>query len=250
LTQWLKRMRIVHKIILGYILLVFLPVILSGTILYNQFHTNMLRDHSLGKQKLIMQAANSLEGGLAQVESIYSLFQYNSQMLEYLKGVYQSEGDYIYHFLKDIRPVFSFAHNSNPSIQSVRLYKMKPSVMPIHGEIEDLEVADSRYIKRLTADLMMNQGLWLPVSISETNIPRFIYYRYIYSSNYLSKLGLLEVGVDRSIIASFMDTVNVIDNTDMVMVQNNEILYKTKNLQLTTAELHKMINKMGATAAD
>jgi two-component system sensor histidine kinase YesM len=230
---------------LGYIIIVFLPVVISGYILYNQFQMNVMDDFSQGKQRHIIQASNSLEVSLTQVESIYSLFQYNSQLLEYLKGLYQTNGDYVYHFLKDIRPIFSFAYNGNDAIQSLRLYKIKNNVMPVSGEIEDLNAVTSQFVDEVSDNMLMNQGKWLPLrNISTSVIPQLAFYQKIYNQNYSDRLGVMEVIVNQEIIADFLETVDINGTTHALIVQNNEIIYQSEGVPITSELLHSMIHEV------
>jgi len=245
MIRYLKGIRIVHKMILGYILLVLLPVVLSGYYTYNQFQTNIVNDFSQGKQQLIIQASNSLKVSLTQVESIHSLFQHNSQMLEYLKGLYQNDGDYVYYFLKDIRPLFFFANNSNPSIESVRLYKTKPSVMSVDGEINDINEPDSKIAMEVSRSVKMNQKLWaLSEQSDKSKVPNLVFYQNIYNENYSNRLGVLEINVNQRIIGDFLEAVDMNDETGILVVRNDEIVYEGLNSSYTPDSYRAMLEKI------
>ncbi|MFC6549035.1 sensor histidine kinase [Cohnella cellulosilytica] len=222
----MKSVRIVHKMIFGYVLLVLLPVVLSGMYLYNQFHEKVVNDFSQAKQQLIIQASNSLKVSLTQVESIHSLFQHNSQTLEYLKGLYQTPGDYVYYFLKDIRPIFTFANGSNPSIESVRLYKIKPAVMPVGKEISDIEDEESRAAREISRSLRINQKRWSFEASGDAAVPGLVFYQNLYDETFSKHLGVVEIRVNDRIIGDFLDAVNITDNMGVIALKDDESVYE------------------------
>ncbi|MFC4600536.1 sensor histidine kinase [Cohnella hongkongensis] len=244
MIQYLKNIRIVHKMILGYIVLVLLPVILSATFIYNQFHAKIGNDFSQAKQQLIIQASNSLKVSLTQVESIHALFQHNSQMLEYLKGLYQTPGDYVYYFLKDIRPIFTFANSSNPSIESVRLYKTKPAVMPVGNEIRDIQEAESLTARDVFQNLRMNQKRWVTDSSNNGSVPGLIYYQNLYNENYSNQLGVLEIRVDGRIIGDFLDAVDINDNVGVIAIKDHESVYESFGQRLHPEAYRSILGKI------
>lgn len=230
--------------IFGYILLVLLPVVLSGTYLYNQFNAKVVNDFSQAKQQLIIQASNSLKVSLTQVESIHSLFQHNSQTLEYLKGLYQTPGDYVYYFLKDIRPIFAFANSSNPSIESVRLYKIKPAVMPVGKEISDLQDEESRAAKEVSKSLRMNQRLWSFESSSDAAVPGLVYYQNLYDETFSKHLGVVEIRVNDRIIGDFLDAVNITDNMGVIALKDDESVYENLGDHLDRKAYRSILEKI------
>ncbi len=244
MIRYLKSIRIVHKMIFGYILLVLLPVVLSGTYLYNQFNAKVVNDFSQAKQQLIIQASNSLKVSLTQVESIHSLFQHNSQTLEYLKGLYQTPGDYVYYFLKDIRPIFAFANSSNPSIESVRLYKIKPAVMPVGKEISDLQDEESRAAKEVSKSLRMNQRLWSFESSSDAAVPGLVYYQNLYDETFSKHLGVVEIRVNDRIIGDFLDAVNITDNMGVIALKDDESVYENLGDHLDRKAYRSILEKI------
>jgi len=218
--------------IFGYVLLVLLPVVLSGAYLYHQFNSNVVNDFSQAKQQLIVQASNSLKVSLTQVESIHSLFQHNSQMLEYLKGLYQTPGDYVYYFLKDIRPIFTFANNSNPLIKSVRLYKTKPAAMAVDKEISDIREEESQAARDVSQALKINQKRWMTQSSDSSGLPELVFYQNLYNENYADRLGVLEIRANDRIIGDFLEAVVSGDGMGAIVLRENESVYEKRGENL------------------
>ncbi len=236
--------------VLGYLTCIFLPVVLSGYIFYTQFHTNIMANYIQGQQNLIVQASNSLKVGLTQVESIYSLFQYNTQVIEYLNGYYSSDLDYIYHFRKDIRPVFSLAQAGNPSIQSIRLYKLKDKVMEIPGEIDHPDDLRKNQVRPMLDRLRVNQGIWLPGEEADNEVPSITYYQNIYNSTYTVRLAILELVVDNTNINDFLKAVNVNDHSDAAIAYHDKLIYQSAGFQHYPQQVIQNMERLNADNKD
>ena len=242
-----KRMRIVPKMVLGYIMLVFLPVVVSGFILYSQVRENTLNDFAQRKQELAIQAANGMEANALQIESIYKLFQYNSQIIDYLNGQYVSDLEYVYHFLKDIRPLFSFIYSGNPSAQSVQLFKLKKQVFSVDGEIDDLETSGGQDVKQLLNRREVSLGLWsLPQEADLASFPQLTYYRLVYNDNYTKPLAILRIKASPKIIGDYLDTVVADSKTNLIMMKDKEMIYQNKNIHFTSAEIDRLVERMSS----
>lgn len=100
----IRQMRIVQKLIVGYILLVCLPFALFGYLFYRQMFDNLLDQYMAGRQQLMEQAYSNLEIELAKIESNYSLFQNNANITDYLNGAYEADWEMVYNYRKEIDP--------------------------------------------------------------------------------------------------------------------------------------------------
>jgi two-component system, sensor histidine kinase YesM len=225
-----KKVTIVKKMILGYVMLVFLPVVIFGSTFLYLSYKNVIDNISVGKQSLLNQSANSLTVSLTQVESTYPLFQNNPLVLDYLTGLYQSEGDQVYHFLKDIRPVFSFAYTANESIKNVRLYKTNKNIMPIFGEIEDIDSFPSKQVYKVIDETAMAKGSWIPLKQEISNIPYISYYKKIYDDKYSQQLAILEVIVNDQILDNFIQSIDSDNKAEVIIVRGSNIFYQSKGI--------------------
>jgi two-component system sensor histidine kinase YesM len=241
---WVKfsSVRIVRKMALGYILLVIVPVISFGYYFHNQLYDDMMNEYSQGKQKLVRQAAGSFDVSLEQVKSIHSLFQYNPQIIEYLNGNYVTEVEQVYNYLKDIRPVFSYVYRGNSGIKSIRLYKSVKSVLPVYGEMENIEQFPYPEIQQQLKLLKVNQGLWLKQDTTgSTGVPYIAYYQRLYNNGYTKELAIMEVIVDDTILSNFINTAKSNVNTDVMIVQDQRVVYQNKGLNLNDEQIQAFL---------
>lgn len=187
----------------------FLPIIIFGCYFSIQLYENMLADYSRNKQQLIKQADDSFNVSLEQVKSIHSLFQYNSEVNDYLSGFHLTEADQVYQYLKNIRPIFSFSYSSNEAIKSIRLYRTVESVIPVYDEVMSIEEFPHPEIITRMEQLKINQGMWLAMDkVGETGFPYLAYYQRVYNAGYTKQLAILELVVDDRILASFLKVAN------------------------------------------
>src|SRR5690625_3693915 len=132
--------KITTKVLIGYILLVLIPVILFSLYFYNQLYNELVNSYSVDKQNLINQSAKNMELSLTQVKTIYTLFQSNQAVIDYLSGRLKTDADQVYTYLKEIRPLFSYVYLGNESIESISLYKQNEGILPVTGVLKILKI--------------------------------------------------------------------------------------------------------------
>ncbi|WP_169834495.1 sensor histidine kinase [Paenibacillus donghaensis] len=226
----MKNMRIVQKMALGYLMLVLLPILVFGVYLYNQFYMDVISEYSEGKQELVVQAGEGFRARLKQIESIHSQFQYNQQLIDYLSGLYPSELNQVYSYLKDIRPIYIYALTGNKGIASIKLYKTQQSVQSVAGELEDLSRMDAKPIALLNA-VNVDKGIWLlssnPTGHESTRPPYLSYYQRIYNNSYTQSLAAMEITSDDSLIRNFLNAIDVNQNIQVLIMNNGEVIYRS-----------------------
>lgn len=252
LRKWLaraaagfKRMRIVHKMAVGYILLVFAPIVLFGFFLYNQFYTDVMNDYAQGKQRLVDQAAGSLEVSLQQIESIYSLYQYNPLVVDFLNGRYLSEVDQVYYYLRDIRPVFSFAYSGNAAIRDILLYKTNPKLLPVIDELEPIESLHDAAISRRLDALRVNEGFWQAAdTIGASRLPELTFYKKVYNNGYTKELAVLQATVGDAILADFFQALQAEQNAGVLLVRDGRTVYKSGGLPYSGKQVGELLSRL------
>ncbi|WEG11741.1 histidine kinase [Pullulanibacillus sp. KACC 23026] len=236
----INRVPIVKKMVTGYLFLVVLPLLFFGVIMYNHLYNNILNTYTSGKQSLVNQAGTSFNVDLAQVNSIYSLFQYDPIVVDYLRGQYLTPSDQVYNYLKYIRPMFQFAHLGNPSIQSIKLYKKNLDILPVSGEIENLDSLhlsnkDSKKLNKLKNE----QGMWIAKKHKNAKTPPYLfYYQKVYDETYSNEIAVLEVTFNQHIFNNLLKTVKGYKNVNvLIKAKNGDVLYRDKSFPLNTRQL-------------
>lgn len=204
-TDGIRHMRIVPKLILGYILLIFIPFTVFGFFFYKQMYGNLLVQYQADRAKLMDQSLADLEIELSKVESTFPLFQNNDQLLEYLEGQYEADWEMVYNYRKGIGPTFQFISLGNPYIASASIYKLNPSVLSLEPDISDEEDYSGPVDKERIEALAPNEGLWAYGSSNPESAPSLSYSRKIYNDTYTRKLGFLQIGVKSDIFNNIFE---------------------------------------------
>ncbi|GAA0134996.1 sensor histidine kinase [Paenibacillus sp. YSY-4.3] len=203
-------MSIMRKIILGYVILIFIPFIAFGYHYYTQIYGNLTKQFIESRQKILEQAYANLKTDFARIQSVHRMLQYNPYITDYLDGEYQLESDSIYAFIRYIRPLFAQSSFAHPEIESLVIYKMKDQVLPITDQFLDWSLLDSR-LEEAIRPLKPGRGVWVR-SDPEVSDPELIYYQYIYNTQITEKIGLLEIRISSNLIKKFYEAAGVEDN--------------------------------------
>ncbi len=197
---------IVKKMVIGYFVLVFVPVIGFGLYYYNQLYESMIEDYASGKQQIIEQAYSNLRMDLLQLESNYVLFQYNPIVIQYLSGLYESELEYVYNFRKDISPLLSFALYGNSNIKDIRIYKDDERVFRVPDQI--VERGDlPAHVRGEIEALTPGEGQW-SYNQSSSQEWSMVFYQNLYTDRFTRQVGVLAIQVDQSLENRFIQTLS------------------------------------------
>lgn len=231
------KMNLVKKVIVGYIFIVFIPNIAFGILFYIQYNNRMVKDYIAQKQNFIAQSINYLQYDLTRVSGSYKLYQVNSSFIEYLSAFPSTEGEYVFSFLKDIRPLFNYMYTSTPFIYNITVYKNNPKVFKIGDEIKNLDSETNFPVDIDSISLV--RGIWKYTSTGISDLPQFTYYQVIFDSHYNKKLGILTVTTNNSMLNDFINTLQIasLSSADfLLLTDDHKILYQPANNQFSITE--------------
>jgi len=222
-------MRIVPKLIIGYVLLIVAPFTLFSYIYYKEMHQNLLNQYLIGEQRIMEQAYSNLKVNLSQAESVHQLFQNNVKLTEYLSGAYSADWEMIYNYLKEINPTFSFAYLSNPIVDEIRIYKRNESALSLEPDIVNLDALDDKALIQAIDPLLPNQGLWVYTNETRSELPAFQYYRKIFTNTFSKELAIIKISTNGKLLQQFFKTLESPDGELNIMlidpVQQGEVVY-------------------------
>ncbi|GBF73482.1 sensor histidine kinase [Paenibacillus sp. 598K] len=200
-------MSIKKKIVVGYIVLIFVPVVLFGYYYYNQIYGSITAQFVESRQKILGQAYANLQADLIRIQSIHRLLQYNPNVTDYLEGDYSTDAESIYAYTRYINPVIGQSLFNNPEIVAMRIYKFKPHVLAITDRFVELSSATGD-VRDISAALIAGEGKWV-IPQSKAAEPLLAYYQNIYNPNITEKLGVLEVKLNGELFARFLAAAGV-----------------------------------------
>lgn len=199
-------LNLAKKVILGYVFVVFIPSVTLGLFVYAQYVNKMQSQYIEKKQQLIEQSVHYLQYDLLRVSGSYKLFQTNSNFIEYLSAYPSDDGEYVYSYLKYIRPLSNYLYASVPFVSDVRIYTNNPKVFTIGTEIIDQSKASD--LPEGIDNVMPASGIWRFTSTDISILPQYTYYQTIYDNNYYKKLGIMAVSVNSGLLSNFLRTLN------------------------------------------
>jgi len=217
-------MGIVRKIILGYIVLIFIPVAAFGYYYYTQIYGNLTAQFVESRQKILEQAYSNMKADLTRIQSIHRVLQYNPYVTDYLDGVYTSDSDSIYAYNRYISPVFTQSLFANREIESLKIFKMKDKALPIVDRFLDSALLETE-AEEISRTLKPGRGKWALLVDHPAEPPSLVYYQDIYNTNITEKLGVLEIRTGSELIRKFYDAAGVEGNWKAYLLsQKGELL--------------------------
>ncbi|MEX1029714.1 MAG: sensor histidine kinase [Paenibacillaceae bacterium] len=225
----IKSMRIVPKLIIGYLLLIVAPFTLFGYIYYKEMNQNFLSQYLIGEERIMEQAYSNLKVNLSRAESVHQLFQNNVKLIEYLNGAYITDWEMIYNYVKEINPTFSFAYLSNPIVDEIRIFKENESALSLEPDIVNRDTLDKRVWMDSIKPLLPNQGLWAYTSDTWSELPSFQYYHKIFTSTFSKELGVIKISTNGELLRQFFRTLESSDGELNIMLidpaQRDKVVY-------------------------
>ncbi|MBD3917201.1 sensor histidine kinase [Paenibacillus sp. PR3] len=225
-------MRIGTKMFVGYILLIIVPFICFAYFVYSQLNAKLTTQYHLANQQNIEQLSANLDASLLKIESLYSIYQNNSALIDYLRGDAMNDRDLIYAYLKEISPAFSFGSLAEPQIDGLFVYpKYQRKLLTVSG-IRPYEELQGELTNGELRTLSPKQGLWKKVK--DADALSLVYYHQIYNDLYTNELGILAITVRSSIIDDFVQSIRHMHPGNAIVIIDNEGRVVFRNSDATT----------------
>ncbi|MFD2115504.1 sensor histidine kinase [Paenibacillus yanchengensis] len=237
-------MGIVKKQIIGYFFIIVLPVIAFGMWWYSTSYNTMVEQYVKSKQQIFEQSYDNLKVQLTQMESAYQLFQYNTNVNDYLSGLPRYEGDYVYDFLKYIRPIYILLYFGNPHIKEISLYSNQPSILQVPPEImsED-EFADQKLLQQINS-LKPASGLWQLNFHGDAWQSDLRFYQKLYNKNFDKQVGFMEIKSEHHIVTKFITELPIDQQAQAYLMSNNTIVLAKEQLRSIVEEENERTDRL------
>ena len=83
-----------------------------------------------------------MEKDLAKIQDIHSLFQYDTNLIDYLDGNCNSHLDSVCIFFKYIKQVYGYVYSSMPLFKSINIYKSNEKALTVPPLIVNIDTFD------------------------------------------------------------------------------------------------------------
>jgi two-component system sensor histidine kinase YesM len=197
-------MSIAKKMLLGYFVIIFVPVITFGIIYINLVYQSVVEEYARSKQQVIEHAYANLRIDLLQLASNFGLFQKNANVIDYLNGVHRYNWEYVYAYHKYIKPLLSSMLYVNHHIREVKIYKNNPRVFTAPDHIVDLDALPADIQEELDR-LPPGRGTWY-TEWSASGGWIVAYYQNMYADRFSRRVGVFAIEADSSLLDSFVKT--------------------------------------------
>ncbi len=240
---------LLKKVIAGYILIIVIPSILLGMFIYDRFYSNMIGEYIKQKQQILNEYYTSMENDLSKIQGVYNLFQYNTNVVDYLDGKYISDLDGVYTYSKFIRPIFNYVFSSMPIIQDMKIYKSNGNVLSVPSEIVNIvTLEDAKIINDISSG-----GLWICQQNGSAELPKLKFYQKIYNYDLLKGIGIVEIVPNSDVMSNYLnnitslsegnDGIYLIDMKNNVLFKAGDYEFKDKN---NTENIDELIKYSGS----
>ncbi|OME85223.1 hypothetical protein BK120_11915 [Paenibacillus sp. FSL A5-0031] len=241
----IRHMRIVPKLIIGYVMLICVPFVVFGYIFYQQMSDNLLDQYLASKQQLLEQAYGNFELELSKIESAYPLFQNNTNLTDYLSGTFVNEWEMIYNYRKEIGPAFTFMYSGNPIINAITIYKDNDAVLKLPPDIMNKTDFSDPSNKESLSALSPDRGLWAYQEKGLNEYPVIHYTQKLYNESYTKEIGLLRIVANDGLLNSFFQMLkNGETSWKMVVDTDGKLIFAEEILNWNSNRITKAIAGM------
>ena len=234
-------MSIARKMILGYFVLILIPVIALGSYMYLLIYGNLTQQFVESRQKILEQAYANMKGDLNRIASVHRVLQYNPYVTDYLDGKYLSDLDSIYAYLRYISPVFTQSLFANPEIDTLMIYKMKEQVLPISEQFLDVSSMDPE-TEAIALSLKPGSGKWT-ILYPNGRQPELVYLQSLYNTLITERIGILQIHVSDELLRKFYQAAGVEKNWKAYLLKDTgEPLLAGEELPGKAQSIIKMVD--------
>lgn len=225
-------LKLSHKLLLGYIIIILLPTTVLEYSLYNQNYDSVLRQYIQNEKSALDIAQKNLNIQLNKIQESAAFLSSNSILNSYLNGVYDSQSEELYYYIKDIQPLLNYLLKSDSSIQNILFYGTKDYYLNWGNHL--LTSHSSPLPDDLNASIKdLINGVWYKAPGESQTIT---YYQSLYNDNYSAAVTTLQVDVS---LASLMENFASLSGTLYASFSNDTqpIRYKDDFLEYTTSDV-------------
>ena len=188
-------MKLFHKFILIYVLVILLPTSILEMSLYRQSAKSVRDQYTLNESNALEGAGRNLYTQISNIRAAVGFMGSSNTLIQYLNGFYYTETEELYYYIRDIQPLLQYVSRADPAILDIDFYGFTDYHLNWTGRLH----AASELV--LPGDMpsdarSLTQGVWYK-SPGETE--RIRYYQYLYDANYTAAVAVLvlEISLER-----------------------------------------------------
>lgn len=220
-------LKISHKLLLGYIIVILIPTFFLEYTLYNQKYQFVLNRYIQNEKSALDMAQKNTKIQLNKIQESADFLNSNSILNFYLNGFYNTQSEELYYYIKDIQPLLDYFLSSDTAIQNITFYSDSSFHLNWSGRLvhttesplpEDVEIT--------MKDLI--EGFWYKKPGDNSTLT---FYQGLYNSNYSRSSAILCVNVS---LASIMKNFSSLSGTVYARFSNDSRPLQLQGTALTS----------------
>lgn len=184
-------MKLSHKLLLGYVIIILLPTITLEYSLYNQNYNSVLNQYIQNEKNALDIAQKNLNIQLNKIQESAEFLSSSTVLNSYLNGSYNTQSEELYYYIKDIQPLLGYLSKSDSALQNITFYGVNSYHLNWGGRListKESPLPDD--LNRSVKDLI--NGVWYK---EPGNTSTLTYYRCLYNRNYSAPVTTLRIDV-------------------------------------------------------
>lgn len=218
-----------QKLIVGYVFIVFLPVILFSSILFILNYQSAEQANIKSQNQEMTNFKSQFHSVMDQISNYSYFFQNNTEIMDYLDGQYTSTSDVIYNYVASMSDTFK-CYSYDNRVSSITIYGMKDYILTFSNKLESLDNfhGDRELIETIQKHI---NGYWIWSSSQHLT-----FYKTLYDKEYHFPLGILEINTSLTEILGQL-TSNLNYSWYFRSAQYPSLLYSYSDGELKTCSL-------------
>lgn len=228
-------LKLSHKLLFGYIIVILLPTTVLEYSLYDQNYNSVLEQYIQNEKSALDMALKNLNIQLNKIQESADFLNSNSILNSYLNGLYDSQSEELYYYIKDIRPLLNYLLKSDTAIQNITFHGTRTYYLNWGNHL--ITASSSPLPSDLDASIKdLINGVWYK---EPGNPETLTYYQCLYNDNYSEAVTTLQIDVS---LAALMENFESLSGTLYASFSND-----TQPLRYKGHALEKSLNYNGST---
>lgn len=187
-------LKLSHKLLLGYILIILIPSLTMEFWIYQLNYKALMQQHIQNEKGVLQSSVKNLKNRMNQIQEAAHYAASNTTFTSYLKGDYSTSSEELYYYIRDIKPILSYLSMSDSAILEISFHGTSDYQLNWNGQLDSN--GTSALPDDINADIhTLIAGTWYK---APDQTEKLTYYQDIYTQNYAKKLATLEITVDFS----------------------------------------------------
>ena len=171
-------MKLFHKFILIYLLVILLPTSILELTLYQHTDRSVRERYTQNESNALEGAGKNLYTQISNIRAAVGFMGSSNTLIQYLNGFYSGETEELYYFIRDIQPLLTYVSRADPAIVDIDFFGYSEYHLNWTGRLHS--ATELVFPEGMASDARsLTQGVWYKPP-GETEY--ICYYQYLYNA--------------------------------------------------------------------